>query len=301
MMRPLVSVIIPVFNRVEAVINAVRSVAAQSFTNWEAIIVDDGSSETIPQAELENAASGKIRIIRHDKNQGAAAARNTGIREAVGQYISFLDSDDEWAREKLSRQVAVVETDPDPASLFCATQTLVVRNGRTRIRPERPIDPGEDWGEYLYVADGFAQTNSFLLSRELANRILFAPKIKHQDHLFFLKAGALGARYRLIMEPLNIWHHDFRADRISMSPDLKRSRQFLNEAENLLTEKARTAFLVRYIGAQLFVESPSSALKIFAHGLKIGAVKYHDILAVGARCLLSEQKVELLKRILGKA
>jgi glycosyltransferase involved in cell wall biosynthesis len=299
-MRPLVSVIIPVFNRAEAVIEAVRSVANQSFTDWEIIVVDDCSSETLPQEDLDIAAGRKVRIIRHEKNQGAGAARNTGIHAAAGHYISFLDSDDEWAREKLNRQMAIVTTDPDPGSLFCVTQTLICRNGRTRVRPERAVAPDEDWGEYLYVADGFAQTNSFLLSRELAQKILFAPNIKHQDHLFFLRAGALGARYRLIMEPLNIWHNDSRSDRISMSPNLERSRRFLAEATNLLTEKARTAFLVRYLGAQLFAENPVEATKLFAHGLKIGAVSYYDLMTVGARCVLSERKIDLLKQMLGK-
>lgn len=298
-MQPLVTVIIPVFNRPEAVRNAVKSVTAQSLTDWELVVVDDCSAKQVLATDLGDVSPQAVRVVRHDVNGGAAAARNTGIGEAKGKYVSFLDSDDEWHPDKLKSQFELVESDPDPANVFCVTQTKVLGSSRIRIRPERAIRPGENWSEFLYVADGFAQTNSFFLSRELARRVLFAPEIKRQtDHLFFLRAGALGARYRLVEQPYNLWHHDNRSDRESMKPDLIHSRAFLAESRHLLTEKARLAFEVRYLGPLLFAENPGKATALFARAVKAGAVGPRALGGVLARCVLPPRAVDQLRRIL---
>src|ERR1019366_9524383 len=98
-------------------------------------------------------------------------------------------------------------------------------------------------------------TNSFLLSRGMALKIPFRTSVRqHEDNLFFFDAEALGARYRLIDEPLSIWNHDDRKDRLGRTPDLKLSREFLDEAGSLLTKKARMAFEVTYFGPLLFLE-----------------------------------------------
>ncbi len=103
---PLVSVVIPAFNRAHCVADAVRSVLAQSFQDFEIIAVDDGSSDGTSEA-LEQ-FGGRIRLIRQE-NRGVSAARNTGIRAARGDWIAFLDSDDRWHPDKLERQVKAME------------------------------------------------------------------------------------------------------------------------------------------------------------------------------------------------
>jgi glycosyltransferase involved in cell wall biosynthesis len=103
---PLVSVIIPVFNRHDVLSRAIASVRAQTFEDYELIIVDDGSSKPIMQKTVQAG----IQIIRHDTNRGAAASRNTGVDASKGHYLAFLDSDDEWHAEKLARQVAFMQS-----------------------------------------------------------------------------------------------------------------------------------------------------------------------------------------------
>jgi glycosyltransferase involved in cell wall biosynthesis len=101
---PLVSVIIPVYNRRKLLQRALKSVASQTISNFEVIVIDDGSTDD--SAETARAINGiDLKIIRHDRRRGAAAARNTGIREANGSYFAFLDSDDEWLPEKLEQQL----------------------------------------------------------------------------------------------------------------------------------------------------------------------------------------------------
>src|SRR5215470_5215673 len=94
---PLVSVVIPAFNRVLVIAEAIQSVLSQSFQDLEIIVVDDGSRDATSQAVSRIAQSEpRIRLIRHEVNRGAQAARNTGVRAALGGWIAFLDSDDTW-------------------------------------------------------------------------------------------------------------------------------------------------------------------------------------------------------------
>lgn len=111
---PLVSVIIPAYNRADVISRAINSVLAQTLQNFEIIVIDDGSEP--PIRKIKN---NKISLIRHHENKGAAAARNTGIRAARGKLIAFLDSDDEWLPDKLQKQVAFLEKNPSVDA--CAT------------------------------------------------------------------------------------------------------------------------------------------------------------------------------------
>lgn len=130
-MRPLVSVIIPTYNRRERVLEAIDSVLSQSYGSFELIVVDDGSGDGTREAL--KAYAGRLRYI-FQENQGPSSARNRGIREAKGELISFLDSDDLWLRDKLCRQVAFMEENPE--ARVCYTEELWIRNGR-RVNPMR--------------------------------------------------------------------------------------------------------------------------------------------------------------------
>jgi glycosyltransferase involved in cell wall biosynthesis len=96
----------PTYNEGTRFGEAVASVVAQSFGDWELVIVDDGSSDDIDAALGVTKGGCRTRLIRHTENKGAAAARNTGIVSATGEYVAFLDSDDIWYPEKLARQLA---------------------------------------------------------------------------------------------------------------------------------------------------------------------------------------------------
>ena len=100
-----VSVIIPVFNRRELLARAVRSALDQTHSNLEIVVVDDGSADDI-KTVLDEFDDKRITYVRHDRNRGTPAARNTGIQCAHGEYIGFLDSDDEWFKSKVERQLS---------------------------------------------------------------------------------------------------------------------------------------------------------------------------------------------------
>jgi glycosyltransferase involved in cell wall biosynthesis len=106
-MNPKVSVVIPTYNRAEKVRKGVESVLAQSFTDFEVIVVDDGSSDETEEL-LQREFGDHIRYY-YQTNQGVSAARNKGIEEARGEWIAFLDSDDLWEKEKLEAQLNALE------------------------------------------------------------------------------------------------------------------------------------------------------------------------------------------------
>jgi glycosyltransferase involved in cell wall biosynthesis len=126
---PLVTVIIPTYNRAWCLQEAADSVLAQEFKDFELIVVDDGSTDAT--AALLAAYGDRVRVLRQ-ANRGVSAARNAGIAAARGKLIAFLDSDDIWLPRKLSAQVHFFQSHPD--ALIHQTEELWVKNGR-RVNP----------------------------------------------------------------------------------------------------------------------------------------------------------------------
>lgn len=100
-----VSVVIPFYNRINLVKRAIKSVENQSHKNWELLLVNDGSTEDISEIKNYIQRNKKIKLIELSKNKGASEARNCGIKAAIGAYIAFLDSDDEYCKDKLKIQL----------------------------------------------------------------------------------------------------------------------------------------------------------------------------------------------------
>lgn len=105
----LVSIIMPSYNTAAYIKESIQSVLNQTYTNWELIIVDDCSTDSTDEV-LETIKDSRIRYFKNDKNSGAAVSRNKALREAKGQWIAFLDSDDLWMPEKLEKQIYFMES-----------------------------------------------------------------------------------------------------------------------------------------------------------------------------------------------
>lgn len=128
---PTVSVIIPTFNRDWCLRDAIDSVLAQTFIDFELIVVDDGSTDRT--LEILSEYGNRLRRI-HQINRGVSAARNCGIGVSTGRLIAFLDSDDLWLPEKLAVQTAFFEL--NRSALICQTEELWIRNGM-RVNPRK--------------------------------------------------------------------------------------------------------------------------------------------------------------------
>ncbi len=124
--QPLVSAVIIFLNGQAFIREAIESVIAQTYHNWELLLVDDGSTDESTRIAREYAERVPERIVYRDhpghRNLGMSAARNLGVREARGVYIAFLDCDDIWLPHKLAEQVAIMESYPDVAMLYGRTR-----------------------------------------------------------------------------------------------------------------------------------------------------------------------------------
>ncbi len=123
---PLVSVVIPTYNRSALLVETVASIRNQTFADFELIVVDNVSQDDTEQ-RLAALGDPRIRYIRNANHGVIAVNRNLGISRAVGRYVAFCDDDDLWMPEKLSRQVAVMER--DPAVGLCYTNGSTFRDG----------------------------------------------------------------------------------------------------------------------------------------------------------------------------
>ena len=108
-MSDLVSIIMPSYNTGRFISETIESVLAQSYSNWELIIVDDCSTDNTDEVIEDYISDDRIKYIKNDKNSGAAISRNRALREAKGKWIAFLDSDDLWEAQKLEKQITFME------------------------------------------------------------------------------------------------------------------------------------------------------------------------------------------------
>ena len=129
--KPQVSVIIPTYNRAWVIKEAIDSVLTQDYTEFELIVVDDGSTDQT--FDVLESYRNDIKVLSQ-KNKGVSAARNRGIAEASGNFIAFLDSDDLWLSQKLSVQIDFFNQTPD--ALICQTEEVWIRNG-LRVNPKK--------------------------------------------------------------------------------------------------------------------------------------------------------------------
>ena len=111
-MDKLVSIIVPVYNAEKFIVETIQCVEAQTYPNWELLLVEDGSSDgtaAVIEEYVRQKKEERIRLIRQPSNMGAARARNRGLQEARGRYIAYLDADDLWAPRKLELQIGFME------------------------------------------------------------------------------------------------------------------------------------------------------------------------------------------------
>lgn len=130
-MGDLISIIVPVYNVEKFIEETMDCVLAQTHTEWELLLVEDCSSDdtaAVIQRYMERAGEPRIRLIRQPSNMGAARARNRGLQEANGRYISYLDADDLWAPEKLEKELAFMK-EKDAAFVFTGYE-FADENGR---------------------------------------------------------------------------------------------------------------------------------------------------------------------------
>jgi len=182
--NPLVSVILPTYNRSNILSRAIESVLIQTYENLELIIVDDASTDDTEEV-VSSYEDDRINYIQKTDNQGGAAARNTGILKSDGEIVAFIDSDDEWAPSKLQKQVDVFIKDAKVGVVYTGT-TLV--NNSKKTKGKVPTEKGYIYNKQLYM-DNISPTSAVAVRRECFTLVgLFDPSLEaRQDYDLWLR------------------------------------------------------------------------------------------------------------------
>ena len=185
-MDELVSIIIPVYCAEEYIKDTLESVRKQTYSNWELLLVADGEQDsTIPVIEeyIQKTEEGRIRLFVQKQNQGAALARNRGVREAGGRFIAYLDADDLWVAEKLDKELAFMQK-KDAAFAFTGYEfgdEQAVGTGKIVRVPEKLV-----YKEALKNTTIFTSTVMFDTSK-ISKEMLEMPNMKSEDTALWWK------------------------------------------------------------------------------------------------------------------
>ena len=201
---PTVSVVLPTHNRASVLPRAMASVLDQSYADLELIIVDDASTDDTEQI-VRSFDDPRIRFVRHERNRGAPAARNRGVRESRGRFIAFQDSDDDWLPGKLEKQMAALKASEGREVVYCA----FIRSGGDGQRrvpdAQGPIEDGDILPRLLF--ENTVSTQTLLMTRERFEEIGGFDETlgRFQDWELAIRLATV-ARFHLVNEPLVTVH-----------------------------------------------------------------------------------------------
>jgi glycosyltransferase involved in cell wall biosynthesis len=184
----LISVIIPVYNRISSLKRAIESVLCQNEKNYEILIVDDGSTLNIEKAIYLYLKNPKIKYFKIYRNKGVSFARNTGIKESKGNFIALLDSDDLWLPFKLKVQLEEMEKQRESYIIF--TDEFWLKNGIFLNKPSNKLKL--DGEIYINILDKCrVSPSTVLINKRVFEKIGFFNEHLRvcEDYEFFLRAS----------------------------------------------------------------------------------------------------------------
>lgn len=210
--EPLASVIIPNYNQAQYVGDAIRSVLAQTYRNYEIIVVDDGSKDNSREVVAE--FGDQVQYI-YQKNAGLSAARNTGIKASKGSLIGMLDADDMYEPEYFSTLISALQEDSDAVGIYCGYQFVDPTNNLLPQVEARPVDPNELYSSLL---DGnfFVPESIFLRRHVYDNLGLFDESLRAcEDWDVWLRVAK---KYRIIHSTRILTRHRVLPGSMSTDP-----------------------------------------------------------------------------------
>ena len=244
-----VSVVVPTRHRAELVQNAVTSVLRQDFESIEVLIVVDGEDRRTSEV-LGTFRDPRLRVIELAAGVGGAEARNIGVREAQGEWVAFLDDDDEWLPHKLSRQMVSAR---QSAALWPVISSRLIARGPEGelIRPLRSYDSTRPVSEFLFcrkpLRDGpyAMQTSTLMMRREMVLAVPFRKGLKrHQDWDWLLRAERVpGVAFTVLSEPLVVYSMGDGRESVGRGQDWDFSMKWGAEMQGFFSAEAYSWFL----------------------------------------------------------
>ena len=251
-----ISIVIPTRNRPTLVPRAVKSALSQTFKSTEVIVVVDGPDEATIDT-LKQIKDDRLKIILLQENVGGSDARNAGVKESKGEWVAFLDDDDEWLPEKLEKQI---EAANQINNIFPAISCyLIVRTpSGDFVWPRRGPNPDEPISEYLFMRKSFFQgetlfANITLLARKKLFEIVpFRSGLKrYQDTDWILRAVQVdGFCFEMVPEPLAIWYNEEQRKTVSSQSMWRYTMAWLRKNHKLFTRRAYAGFVATQLTSQ---------------------------------------------------
>jgi glycosyltransferase involved in cell wall biosynthesis len=256
---PLISVVIPTFNRPSFIERACNTVINQSYKNIEIIIVDDASNTSYSDA-IKNIPFENLVYIRRDSNGGGSAARNTGIEAAKGDFIAFLDDDDEWLPQKLEKQIKSLSNNCQ------ASQCGYTTKHSSQIRVEKSnVITLED----LRQNNKLASTTGLLCEKKILKDTMFDSNLhRAQDWDIYIRI-AMKTNFAYINEPLYIYDdgdHARMSNKFSTISieDYKLRLDMLKKHRKILTQKSYINHVAELILPSLKTRKDKAAILKFS-------------------------------------
>lgn len=251
---PVVSIIIPSYNRAEKLKFALESCVLQTYKNLEVIVIDDASSDHTSDIINEFESRIAINYIRHSENRGGAYARNTGIKSATGEYLTFLDSDDVYLHSKVFSQLEFFQVNDCPENTILFSPVQLNDGFSQNIFPTHKYNSSDysNIFDYIFIDNGLVQTNTIFLKTSFAQQIMFDEGLRiHQDYDFILRAQNKNCQFVMMDTPNVVWFCDKREDRIGRIPKFRKSYEWIKGNKDNLSNRAYSHFIVKHLLPQL--------------------------------------------------
>jgi glycosyltransferase involved in cell wall biosynthesis len=302
----LVSVVIPTLDRPTLLLRAIDSVLRQTHQEIEIIVVVDRPNQDTLSA-IQSLNDSRVRLIVNPYSPTAGGARNAGVDHATGEWIAFLDDDDEWLPAKLERQLAFASC-RQPALLTCLSR--VVTPSRTFISPRVTYDDSVPIDEYLFDrrslfdAPGFIQTSSYLLPRELFDKVRFDLQGPHDDWGFLLRLSKqVGAKVVTVPEVLVVlYFEEQRPSLTKRESSWSRSVRWLDGLGPIVSRRAYSGFCLGVAGSFAAQERAYSAFpKLLYRAVRNGSPGLWQVLHFLAYWLIPQNSRSQLRGFIRSA
>lgn len=226
MESPLVSIIVPTFNRVDFIGEAIDSVFAQDYSNWELIIVDDGSTDDT-KSQLSDYLKDPRVWYFYQENQGQSVARNKALEHANGELICFLDSDNRWLSHKLTSSIKVLEQNSDADILYADINSI---NEQGEVIEKSTMEHYSGRIAELLLKDNFVTMNTSMVKKHCFDEMggFFKGRKAGDDYELWLK---LAVKYTFIYLPDVVADYRIMDDQISSD----KTRRFKSNEETILS------------------------------------------------------------------
>jgi glycosyltransferase involved in cell wall biosynthesis len=245
----MVSAIIPTQGRPALLACAVRSALRQTWTRMEVVVVVDGPDPATASL-LETFTDPRLRVVYLPERCGGAAARNAGVRAAGGEWIAFLDDDDEWHPEKIARQMAAVAKTRDWFPIVTC-RVIAQSLSSSRVLPRSVYEPSQPVADYLFCRTGLfdpgglMQTSTLLAPRDLLLAIPFREELfLHQDWDWIIETSAHeGVGIVMVAKPLVTWRVEDDRDSVGRNTSWQTSLGWIREVRPLISARAFSSFV----------------------------------------------------------